>query len=592
VDVTTHEFQEALFHHRNGRLDEAASRYERILSQSPNDFEVLFYFGQLRAAQERLDEAYGLMHSACAHRPDSAEAHFHLGAVLMGLRRPNEAIASFDRALTVNPNHARALTAMAAAQRACDRVDEALAYARKAVEADPALPEAARRLGILLSIKEMPEEAMLVLERAVALEPSHAGVRATLASVYALLDRWEDAAAQCRAALELDPQLGDAYAILGDIEMELGRFDEARQNFVRATELDPQRAAFYCRLIGIDRVQPGNPYLAKLESIAADPSLYREERVRVAFALGKAYADLGEHEQSFAHYRRGNALRRSFIDYSEAETLSSLALTARVFTHEFVEARRGWGDQSELPIFIVGMPRSGTTLIEQILASHRDVFAAGELSDFARSANTVLAGAPGRPIEAQAMQSAGPQALREIGERYVESISVLAPQAQRITDKMPANANFLGLIALALPNARIVHSRRDPVDTCLSCFTLLFSEGQAFTYDLGELGRYYRAYEKLMEHWHAVLPSGSILDVQYEDVVNDLEGQARRIIQFCGLPWDDACLRFYETQRPVRTASVLQVRRPIYRSSVGRWRPDPQTLRPLYEGLEIAPPAG
>jgi hypothetical protein len=230
------------------------------------------------------------------------------------------------------------------------------------------------------------------------------------------------------------------------------------------------------------------------------------------------------------------------------------------------------------------MPRSGTSLLEQILASHSGVFGAGEIDDFAKAVKKL----PGDLERFPRLMSTLPaRDLRQLGQHYVERVSAKAPGALRITDKMPANFAYVGLIHLALPNARIIHVCRDPVDTCLSCFSLLFGDdGLPYTYDLAELGRYYRAYAGLMRHWHAVLPEGVMLDVHYENVVDDLEGQARRLIAHCGLEWEDRCLQFHRTQRPVHTASVTQVRRPIYHDSVGRSRAYADMLRPLLDALE------
>ena len=248
-----------------------------------------------------------------------------------------------------------------------------------------------------------------------------------------------------------------------------------------------------------------------------------------------------------------------------------------------LRGKAGLGNPSAAPIFIVGMPRSGTTLIEQILASHPKVFGAGELREMANLAGRI--GGADAAAFPEAVQALSGEELRRIGEQYVQAVTRLAPGAERITDKMPGNFSLAGLIHLALPNARIIHACRDPRDTAFSCFSLLFSGTLEFTYDLAELGRYYRAYLKLMAHWREVLPQGIMLEVQYEDVVRDLESQARRIIAHCGLEWDDACLSFYKTERSVRTASATQVRQPIYQSSIGRWRLHEEELQPLLREL-------
>ena len=254
-----------------------------------------------------------------------------------------------------------------------------------------------------------------------------------------------------------------------------------------------------------------------------------------------------------------------------------------------IAEKSGGGDASPIPIFVLGMPRSGTTLVEQIIASHPMVHGAGELQTLNDVILTVR-GPHGDTIRfPEFVPGLDASALHQIGARYVTSVRKLAPEfaekCERITDKMPSNYYFAGLIHLALPNAKIIHTIRDPVDTCISCFSKLFSTDLNYSYDLGELGRYYKRYERLMAHWRRVLPRGRILDVRYEEVVADLETEARRIISHCGLPWKDRCLSFHEAIRPVRTASATQVRQPIYKSSVGRWRVYEAHLGPLLDAL-------
>jgi hypothetical protein len=257
-----------------------------------------------------------------------------------------------------------------------------------------------------------------------------------------------------------------------------------------------------------------------------------------------------------------------------------------------MQAKAGQGAPSTLPVFIIGMPRSGTTLVEQILASHPQVWGGGELMHLkeavARLSGPEGAESPfGYPELVRLLDGAQ---LRALGAEYCEALRAAAPPTMmttttRMTDKMPANFLFAGLIALVLPNARIIHVKRDPLDTCLSCFSILFLGNQPHSYDLAELGRYYRAYLHLMEHWRQVLPPGAMLEVQYEEVVADLEGQARRIVAYCGLEWDDACLDFHRTERRVWTASSVQVRQPIYRQSLGRAEAYRHWLQPLLEAL-------
>jgi hypothetical protein len=280
-------------------------------------------------------------------------------------------------------------------------------------------------------------------------------------------------------------------------------------------------------------------------------------------------------------------MKRCLIDYDESRMFDLFDRIRDVFTSELLRRKEGAGDPSQVPVLIVGMPRSGTTLIEQILASHPKAFGGGELRDLGEviAAHCDLAAAPAAYPEC--LRDMPGEVLGRIGAGYAARLRRRAPTAERIIDKMPANFLHLGLLHLALPNARIIHARRDPIDTCVSCFTRLFGGEQQFSYDLGELGRYYRRYQSLMAHWRATLPAGAMLEVDYEQLVDNLEPQARRIVDYCGLEWDDACLRFYETKRQVHTSSAAQVRQPIYRTAVGRWRPYRQWLGPLLEELGV-----
>jgi hypothetical protein len=258
-----------------------------------------------------------------------------------------------------------------------------------------------------------------------------------------------------------------------------------------------------------------------------------------------------------------------------------------VFTPEFFKAKSGHGDSSWAPIFIVGMPRSGTTLMEQVLASHSKVFGAGELETFKEAIGELIHGQgvlPAYPALAAALSQ---DQIGQLGNLYTKRVRALAPEAESIVDKMPLNFMFVGLIHLALPNARIINLRRNPLDTCVSCFSLLFTGSQPFAYDLAELGRYYRGCERVMDHWHKVLPPGVMIDVQYEDLVDDIEGEGRRVLRHCGLEWEDACRDFHDTERAVRTASLMQVREPVYRRAIGSWQRYAKYLGPLADALGL-----
>jgi Sulfotransferase family len=349
----------------------------------------------------------------------------------------------------------------------------------------------------------------------------------------------------------------------------VGQIEDARRAYEAAIDLAPLETASYLGLGDCKRFTQGDPHLRAMEALAREADgLADSEQINLHFALAKALADIGEYSRSFAELLTGNALKRRTLFYDETTTLQEFERGRTVFGPELIHDRRREGEPSPVPVFVIGMPRSGTTLIEHILASHPEVFGAGERADFRQAVEAVMPGPPGYP---EAVPALSPKQMRQIGVRYVASIRKNAAGATRIINKMPTNFLFAGLIATTLPNARIIHARRDPMDTCLSCLSKIFNGDLPFTYDPGELGRYYRAYDALMWHWREVLPPGTMIEVDYEELVGDLEGQARRLIAHSGLEWSPACLSFHTTERVVATASAAQVRQPIYLSSVRRW---------------------
>jgi hypothetical protein len=365
-------------------------------------------------------------------------------------------------------------------------------------------------------------------------------------------------------------------------------FVDARRAFETAVALAPRSGEFHRSLAEVARFAPGDARLPAMEALAGDmPSLAIRDQIALGFALGKAFGELDDPERAMRHLFDANALRRGQLGYDETRTLRRLARIEEVFTAELLDRMASAGEPSALPIFIVGMPRSGTTLVEQILASHPQVFGAGEIAEFGRIVESICEPAGAAGAFPEMFPTLAAHELRELGARYLAALRAIAPHAARVTNKMPGNFRLIGVIRLALPHARIIHVRRDPVDTCLSCFSKLFRT-QPYTYELGELGRYYGAYASLMAHWRRVLPAGAMLEVRYEEVVRDLEGEARRIVAYCGLDWDARCLDFHRATRPVRTASANQVRRPLYDSAVGRWRAYEPWLRPLLDALRTA----
>ncbi len=575
----------ALF--EQGKFEEALDHYERAVAIDPAFVQAHSNRGNALQRLKRFAEAETSYRRAIELSPAFADAWNNLGTCLRELKRSEEAESVYRKALELRPNDPETLDNLALALKDLDRLDAAEEMLRAALTIEPRSDKIHLHHGTVLLDLHRTEDAAAAGERALALNPTNHDTINLMGRVAFERGHLEDALKHYRRALSLKPDLADAYNNMGNVLKELGSLAEAEKAYLTALDLDPKVAGVYVNLADSKKFAPGDQHLAAMEVLAAQSDgLSKTDRMQLDFALAKAYADLKDHGRSFEHLLRGATAKRATIKYDEAETFALFGRIAQVFTRELIAAKTGGGDPTRMPIFVIGMPRSGTTLVEQILASHPIVHGAGELQTF-NDVVLEVRGPDGKPIAyPDFVPALDAGAMKAIGERYVTLVRKLAPHGERVTDKMPSNYYFAGLIHLALPNAKIIHTMRDPVDTCVSCFSKLFSAEQNHTYDLAELGRYYRHYETLMAHWRRVLPEGRMLDVRYEDVVADLEGQARRIIAHCGLPWDDRCLSFHATDRPVRTASATQVRQPIYTSAVGRWKAYEGYLGPLLTGLQ------
>ena len=509
-------FQQALARHRAGALEDAERLYGEVLSVQPDHVQALCNRGAALRDLERPAQALASYDRALALQPDHVWSLNNRGVALIDLKRPADALASFDRALALKPDYAEALNNRGKALMSLDPAPD-------------------------------PDLALASYQRAISLKPDYA----------------------------------EAYDNKGMLLIELGRITEAAEAIERAVSLAPGRARFYYHLAETRRMQGADPQLSAMLAMARDmTTLGPDEQIDLHFALAKALADAGDHARSFEHLAQGNALKRAHVAYDEAATLRTFERTRKAFTRKLMAKAKRAGDPSAAPVFIVGMPRSGTTLVEQVLAGHPEVSAMGETNAFADAMAAEGVDFPGGVPKMAA------EALRRLGARYLDRIRAAAPDASRITNKRPDNFRFAGLIHLALPGAHIIHVRRDARDTCVSCFSKLFGVEVGYSFDLAELGRYHRAYQALMAHWRVVLPEGVMLEVDYEALVADLEGQSRRILAHCGVDWDPRCLDFHMSERRVRTASAAQVRRPIYTSSIGRWRIYEPFLGPLFDALD------
>lgn len=541
-------------------------------------FSRLFAAALEQQRRGHVTEAVDLYRQAIRRDPRAAEAHNNLGCAFLALHRLEEAVAAFSRAVELRPEYVEALDSLGVALAELGRHAEAIGYYERALAADPAAFRSAFHLGnALLALDRLPP-ARAAFERALALAPDFAPAHNGLGAALARLGESEPAAAAFRAALALDPTSGDAACNLGRVLLESGEVGEAAGWFERAVEIDPSNSSYYLQLI---RGRAGPLEGRRLEALealaAAGGKLTPTARIDLHFGLARAYEDAARYGDAFRQLAAGNALKRAEIAYDEAAELGFFAALERTLDGPLIDALRPYGNPAAEPVFVFGMARSGSTLIEQILAAHPAVIAEGETAEFGR-----LLAELRPPVGTAAPLPEVGAALRALADRYLAGRPA-GPGALRRTDKTLANFSLAPLIHMALPNARLIHVRRDWLDTCFSCFATLFlGPYVSFSYDLGELGRYYAAYDRLVTRWGALLPPERFLEVRYEDVVGNLEAQARRIVAFCGLPWDDACLAPHTARRPVRTASALQVRQPLYDSSIGRGARFAAHLGPLF----------
>ena len=604
---------------QKGLLAEGEEAARRAVAMDPALVSGWNNLGILLQEAGKFAESLECLERVIALQPDWAEAHNNLANTSRRLCRMDRAEAHYRQALALNPAYAEAHSNLAFLLSTQGRYDEAAAAAQQAIELSPRLVDAYLNLAEVEMSRHHHQAALRALDMLAAFAPQHPAALVARAKALKQVERLDEALVCARHALALAPKSAEAHNTLATVLQSLGQTDEALAHFERAALLpgavaeealvgratllmeagrrDDAQAAFD-RALGVfpgsvpalagradaRTFRTGDPDIAALEACLAEGERRSlTDRITAHFALGKAYLDIQEPTRAFHHFDAGNRQKRSTFAYDDAATGQWMARIADTFTPELHARLQGTGEPSALPVFIVGMPRSGTTLIEQIVSSHPQVTGAGELS----ALRLVVEGSGLFPDRVPGMT--GEEAAR-LGREYLSRVTPLAEGRARLVDKMPANFLYAGLIPLMLPGARIIHARRDPVDTCLSCYTKLFSGEQQFTYDQSELGTFYRRYERLMAHWREVLPPGFFIEVDYEAVVDNLEDEARRLVDFMGLPWNDACLNFHGNRRVVRTASVNQVRQPIYKTSKGRWRAYAGYLGPLLDALGIEAP--
>jgi len=554
---------------------DALEAWSRAVQCSPDDPVALLNFGNALRVSARPEEAVASYERALRLAPGFAEAHSNLADLLLELGRADEALVCCRRSIAIHPERAESHQILGKALVKLARTEEAIASFRRALEIRPDFVEAHANLARALRSLGRLDEAVAAYRRALQLKPTLLAAHVELATALRLQQRTAEAEATCRAALRMDPGSAAALEVLAELRADSGHFAEAESLFRSALQIDPDSSEAWAGITRVRRMTPADAdWLGAAERLLKRglPPL-RERSLR--HALGKYFDDLGDYVNAFRHYRLGNELgKRWGPPHDRARLTRTFDLIIERHDREWLGRARAAANTSARPVFIVGMLRSGTTLAEQILASHPQIHGAGELSYWSSWLAAALAGST-----PQIQPS--PCGLAVLGEGYLALLQGLAPDAARIVDKLPTNFLSLGLIHAALPNARIIHLRRNPVDTCLSIYFQHLEAANTYANDLEDLAHYYREYRRLMRHWMAVLPADSVLEVPYEGLVADLEAWARRMLEFLALSWDPRCLEFHATARSVVTATRWQVRQRVHAGSVERWRHYEEFVAPL-----------
>ena len=563
---------------RAGRATQAREEVRRVLEKIPHHHLAWLAYGDALVDLEQYADARMAFERARLSDPQRKHVEEATAALVADDRKTSERI--FRNILQADPSHVAALCGLAALSLAADKPNDAERLLRHALQQSANSPLAWRGLGQVFMALGRLKEAEAAARRLIRTEPENPQSWITIGAVSTRLMRQEEALEAYEQAARLKPEEVRLRISIGHIHKTLGRRCESEAAYKAALAMDPGIAEAYWSLADLKNYSFGDAEIAAMQQLLTNDNIRGSNAAQLYFALGKAFEQRQQYADAFAYYARGNALRRLDAPFDIEHFERRTARIRAFFDTAFFVKRAGSGDPSAAPIFIVGLPRSGSTLVEQILASHSRVEGTMELPNIiniAHQFDDMVASRDGYP---ETVATAPLGLLTALGSRYIEETAPLRTGREHFTDKLPNNFSHVGLIDAILPHATIIDARRHPMDSCFSTFKQHFAEGQTFSYDLEDLGRYYRCYLSLMDHWDAVLP-GKVLHFQYEDLVRDPEANIRRLLEHCRLPFEPACLSFHETRRSVRTASAEQVRQALYTSGVGHWRHFESQLEPL-----------
>jgi tetratricopeptide (TPR) repeat protein len=603
-----------------GRFEEAEKILNQVIDLAPGFAKAYEDLGTLLVQQRKPQEAVPLLEKAIRLDAKMAEAHFQLGKALGMLGKGVEADAAFERCFALSP--VRRMMALAAEHHKAGRLQESEKLCRQVLQKNPSHVDALRMLGLIAAgagdlddaehllrqalesapdhvpvmfelgrvLKEMdrPEDAIEVYRELLAQQPDNPKAHYRLAGVLAPAAMTEESAVAYRRCLELAPKHAAAWLGLGHMLKTLGQQEAGIAAYQHCLALEADSGEAYYSLANLKTYRFSEVEIKEMKRQVESEEVRESSEVNFLFALAKAYEDRQDFQQAWHYYDQGNTKQRMLVSYDPVQTETVNDELISFFDAEFFKATQGMGNPDPAPIFVLGLPRSGSTLVEQIIASHSQVEGTSELPYIGRLSKSLNRNRADGMKYPRLLSELEPRHFRNLGESYLLMAARYRMEGTpRFIDKMPNNFPSIGFIHSILPNAKIIDARRHPMDACLGNLRQLYAKGQTFSYDQCDIGEYYLQYQRMMDHWDQVLP-GRVLRVHYEDTVGDLESQVRRILDYLELPWEDNCLNYHDTQRAVRTASSEQVRQPIYTSGVDFWRNYQPYLEELQEILQPA----
>ena len=584
-------YDDAVFNRANvlqamGKVDEAMSEFQKAIKMNPAFTSAYINLANLFAGNQNFQEAKKLYVSALKINQNLFDACFNLGRILFQEKEIERALELLNRARQIKPNLPAVYNHIGLCQFELNQIDRAIEFYQIAIKLNQNYPEAHYNMGNALYKRYKLLDAADAYKKAVELKPDFAEALNNLGNVLTELGKIKEGEDALKQALEINPEYDAALNNLGNIHKQKGQKSKAIECYNRALELNPDYPEAHRHLaLSTKYKKNDSAHEEQIKSILNKEGLTDNARMHLYFALGKIYDDRNMPEAAFNAYQQANNIRHEEMGFDIDRHRQYIDRIINTYSDSFFNKRKKFGHQSEVPVFVVGMPRSGTTLVEQIITSHPDAVAGGELIAIHQMEASI-----GNQIRSTTPYPENATFLDEISTMnlanyYLKFISDFSKDAPRITDKMPDNFLSLGFIRLLFPNAHIIHCRRIPQDTCLSIYFQFFVQANAYAYDLETLARYYNEYLRLMEYWRQS-PHINFFEVQYEELVNNQEEISRQLIESVGLEWHDDCLSFHKNKRPVRTASSDQVRRPMYKGSIERWKNYEEFLEPLNAVLD------